>query len=252
MARRPLIVGNWKMYKHRADAAAFCDGLRAGLPIEGVELAVCPPVTALDIVVSGLAGTGVLVFAQNGCAAAEGAFTGEVSMSMLVDAGVNGVLLGHSERRALFAETDLALAGKVPAAIDLGLIAVLCVGESERERDAGVTDQLLSRQLREGLAGIDATQATRGLVLAYEPVWAIGTGKTATPEIAQAAHAHIRAELRDLFGTAANDLHILYGGSVKPTNAADLIGQEDVDGALVGGASLDPDSMLAIASATLR
>jgi triosephosphate isomerase len=250
MTRRPLIAGNWKMFKRRAEAAAFCAELVAGLDSPSpVDLALCPPLTALDAVVEGLAGSSVAVWAQNGHEAEEGAFTGEVSMAMLVDAGVTGVLLGHSERRALYAEDDEALRRKVPAALAVDLTAVLCVGESEAEREAAATEQVLHRQITTALADVDAATAAAGLVIAYEPVWAIGTGRSATPEIAQTAHAFLRAELRGLIGGAADDIRILYGGSVKPENAAELLGQPDVDGALVGGASLDPASLLAIAAA---
>lgn len=249
MTRRPLVAGNWKMFKRREEAAAFCAGLLAELPSAlDADLALCPPFTALDVVVGALSGAPVAVWAQNGHEAEEGAFTGEVAMAMLVDAGVTGVLLGHSERRALFGESDEALRRKVPAALAAGLTAVLCVGESEDEREQGATEEVLGRQLTTALADVDAT-TTAALVVAYEPIWAIGTGRTATPEIAQAAHAFLRDALRTQVGAAADDIHILYGGSVKPDNAADLLGQPDVDGALVGGASLDPASLLAIAAA---
>jgi triosephosphate isomerase len=189
------------------------------------------------------------VFAQNAHAAPNGAFTGEVSMAMLIDAGATGVLLGHSERRQLFNETDAALAEKVPAALAAGLEPVLCVGETEAEREGGATEARLEAQVRTALAGVHVSQAPL-LTLAYEPVWAIGTGKTATPEIAQAAHAHIRALLVDLFGEeAADQIRILYGGSMKPANAAELLAQPDVDGGLIGGASLVVDDLLAIARA---
>lgn len=249
MSRTPLVAGNWKMFKTRADAGAFCDGLRGGLDaVAGVEIAVCPPYTALDVVVAGLAGTGVGVWAQNGHQGDEGAFTGEVSMAMLVDCGATGVLLGHSERRTLFGETDRALAEKVPAALAHGLTAVLCVGETEAQREAGETEAVLATQIAVGLGAL-GREAEGDVVIAYEPVWAIGTGKTATPELAQGAHAHIRAQAREIFGDRADRLRILYGGSVKPDNAAELLAQPDVDGALVGGASLDPTSLLAIAAA---
>ena len=199
---------------------------------------------------TGLAGSGVGIWGQHASAAESGALTGEISMGMLKDAGATGVLLGHSERRQLFGETDAALADKVPAALAAGLLPVLCVGETDAERESGATNEVLARQVREGLGKLSPTQAD--IVVAYEPVWAIGTGKTATPELAQAAHAWIRSQLAERFGEAADSIRILYGGSVKPDNAATLLSQPDVDGALVGGASLEAASLLAIAAAARR
>ncbi len=249
--RVPLVAGNWKMFKTRAEAQRFCEELAASLGEldDGVDLAVCPPATSLDLVVAALTPLGLDVYAQNGHAEAEGAFTGEVSMLQLADAGATGVLLGHSERRALFGETDEALAGKVPAAVAAGLTAVLCVGETDAEREAGREREVVEQQVRTGLGRLERATPD-ALVVAYEPVWAIGTGKTATPEIAQEMHAAIRSVLADLFGAAAAaGLAILYGGSVKPGNAAELMAQPDVDGGLVGGASLEAASLLAIARA---
>ena len=249
MSRRPLVAGNWKMFKTRGEALAFADGLKHGLGTTGnVEIAICPPFTSLDVVASALAGSGVGVFGQNGHEDATGAHTGEISMEMLVDAGASGVLLGHSERRADNNETDQALARKVPAALAAGLMPVLCIGESEFERDSGTTKAVLDRQVLEGLSGVAAADFPK-VVIAYEPIWAIGTGKSATPEIAQEAHGWIRDQLRELCQDAADEMRILYGGSVKPENAAELLSQPDIDGALVGGASLEPDSLLAIAAA---
>ncbi|MGI9117589.1 MAG: triose-phosphate isomerase [Gaiellales bacterium] len=249
MSRRPLVAGNWKMFKTRGEALAFAQGLKDGLGGTGdVEIAICPPFTAIDVVAGALAGTGVGVFGQNAHADADGAHTGEISMAMLVDAGATGVLLGHSERRADDNETDQALARKVPSALAAGITPVLCVGESEFERDSGTTKAVLDRQVLEGLSAVAAGDFPR-VVVAYEPIWAIGTGKSATPEIAQEAHAWIRDQLRELCADAADEMRILYGGSVKPDNAADLLAQADIDGALVGGASLQPDSLLAIAAA---
>ena len=251
--RVPLVAGNWKMYKTRAEARTFCAELAAELERldEGVDLAICPPCTCLDIVVATLAPLGLDVYAQNGHAESEGAFTGEVSMSQLADAGATGVLLGHSERRALFGETDELLAEKLPAAVAAGLTGVLCVGETDAERERGQAEQVIERQLRIGLGGLPRATPD-SVVVAYEPVWAIGTGKTATPEIAQTMHAHIRGVLSDLFGgEAAAGLTILYGGSVKPANAAELLGQPDVDGGLIGGASLEAVSLVAIAREAL-
>jgi triosephosphate isomerase len=252
MERTPLVAGNWKMYKTRAEAAAFCSAL---LPLvdelDEVDLAVCPPFTALDLVAERLGDSGVGVWGQNAHEAPEGAFTGETSCRMLIDAGASGVLLGHSERRALFGETDEALARKLTAALAHGLEPVLCIGESEAERDGGETERRLSTQLDGALTGLSASQVLQ-VTIAYEPVWAIGTGRTATPEIAQDTHAFIRGALAERHGQeCAAALRILYGGSVKPDNAGDLLAQPDVDGALVGGASLDPQSFAAIALAAL-
>ncbi|MGI9186216.1 MAG: triose-phosphate isomerase [Gaiellales bacterium] len=249
MSRRPLVAGNWKMFKTRGEALAFADGLKRGLGATGdVEIAICPPFTSLDVVASALAGSGVGVFGQNGHEDANGAHTGEIAMGMLVDAGATGVLLGHSERRADNNETDQSLARKVPAALAAGLTPVLCIGESEFERDAGTTKAVLDRQVLEGLSGVEIGDLPK-VVDAYEPIWAIGTGKSATPEIAQEAHGWIRTQLRELCQDAAEQMRILYGGSVKPDNAVELLTQPDIDGALVGGASLEPDSLLAIAAA---
>ncbi len=249
MSRRPLVAGNWKMFKTRAEAVAWCADLRAGLAeADGVDLAVCPPATALADVAAALAGSGVGVWGQNVHQAESGAFTGEISTAMLAEAGATGSLLGHSERRALFNEHDDLLAEKVVACLEAGLEPVLCIGEMEYARDAGSTETILDGQLRTGLARASAEQIAR-ITVAYEPVWAIGTGRTATPEMAQEAHAFIRGVLRDLAGDGADGIRILYGGSVKPENAAELTAQPDVDGALVGGASLDAASLLAIAAA---
>ena len=249
MSRRPLVAGNWKMFKTRAEARAFAETLAENLAqADGVELAICPPFTSIDVVATILQGTGVGVFGQTGHESENGAHTGEISMGMLADAGASGVLLGHSERRADCAETDQALARKVPAALAAGLTPVLCVGESEFERDSGSTKSILDTQVREALSGVPKDRLG-DVVVAYEPIWAIGTGKSATPEIAQEAHAWIREELRSLAGDTADAIRILYGGSVKPENAAELMALPDVDGALVGGAALDALSLLAIAAA---
>ncbi|MFL5964430.1 MAG: triose-phosphate isomerase [Gaiellaceae bacterium] len=225
-----LIAGNWKMFKGPAEAGAFCRGLRdADLPAE-VDVVVCPPYVSLETAVQALAGTEVGVFAQNCHWELEGAFTGEVSASMLQELGVYGTLVGHSERRQWFGETDETVAHRVRTALAQGLHVIACVGESEAEREAGETDAVLRRQ-------VGVLEADDNLVIAYEPVWAIGTGKTATPELAQQAHETIKSVL---------DLPVLYGGSVKPDNAAELMSQPAVDGALVGGASLDVESFAAI------
>jgi triosephosphate isomerase len=231
-----LIAGNWKMFKGVADAGSFCRALRdADLPGD-VDVVVCPPFVSLAESVQALAGTEVGVFAQNCHWEQEGAFTGEVSASMLLELGVYGTLVGHSERRQYFGETDETVGKRVRAALDAGLHVIACVGETEAEREAGETDDVLRRQL-------GVLEADENLVVAYEPVWAIGTGKTATPEIAQAAHETVKSVL---------DVPVLYGGSVKPDNAAELMGQPAIDGALVGGASLDVDSFVAICRAASR
>jgi triosephosphate isomerase (TIM) len=247
-----LVAGNWKMFKTRAEALAFCQELAPVIDeLDEVDLSLCPPFTAIDLVAQELADFGVAVWGQTMHEAPEGAFTGEVSAGMLLDAGASGVLLGHSERRQLFGETDEALARKVPAALAAGLDPVLCVGETEQEREGGGTEEVLTRQVRTTTAGLEAGEMLQ-LTLAYEPVWAIGTGKTATPEIAQQAHAFLRGLLAQRVGEeGAAGIRILYGGSVKPDNARSLLDEPDVDGALVGGASLQAGSFAEIARAGL-
>jgi triosephosphate isomerase (TIM) len=248
--RRPLVAANWKMHKTRAEADAFCDSFLPGSDtLDGIDVVLCPPFTALAEVALRCSGTAVRVAGQTMHADHSGAFTGEVSPPMLVDAGAWGVILGHSERRTLFGETDEALAEKVPAAIRAGLVPILCVGETEVQRDAGETESVLRRQVEADLAALDAA-ALAGIVIAYEPVWAIGTGRTATDEQAQEAIAFIRSLLTARDAGAAEAARILYGGSVKSDNAAGLASQPDIDGALVGGASLDPDDFLAICRAS--
>jgi triosephosphate isomerase len=230
-----LIAGNWKMFKGVAETADFCGALRTA-DLGDADVVVCPPYTALATAVQLLAGTDIGVFAQNVHWEDEGAFTGEVSCAMLRELGVYGTIVGHSERRQYFCETDETVARRVEGALAAGLHVIACVGETEEEREAGETDAVLRRQ-------VSALEPDENLVIAYEPVWAIGTGKTATPELAQEAHALIRSLL---------DLPVLYGGSVKPENAAELCAQPDVDGALVGGASLDVDSFATICRAASR
>jgi triosephosphate isomerase len=208
-----LVAANWKMFKTRAETRAFCDDFH---PPEGVNVILCPPFTSLDVAVA----SGFTVYAQNVHWAREGAFTGEISAPMLLDLGVAGAIVGHSERRRYFGDTDETVARRVVAALGAGLGVIACVGESEEEREAGQTE----------------------LVLAYEPIWAIGTGRTATPELAAEAHAFVKGIL---------DVPVLYGGSVKPDNAAELLGRDAVDGALVGGASLEVDSFEAICRAAI-
>jgi triosephosphate isomerase (TIM) len=232
-----LIVGNWKMHKGARETAAFCAALRGRLAgLEGVDVGVCPPFPSLGAAVQALAGTEIAVAAQNVHWEEEGAFTGEVSAGMLRELGVYGAIVGHSERRQLFGETDEGTARRAAAALEAGIWVIACVGETEAERERGETEAVLRRQ-------VSVIEAHDQLVLAYEPVWAIGTGKTASPEQAQEAHAFIRSLLK---------VPILYGGSVKPDNAAELLAQPDVDGALVGGASLDVETFAAICEAAPR
>ena len=247
--RVPLIAGNWKMHKTVAEAEAFIQGL---LPLvstaNNVEIAICPAFPALGPIVDSARGSRVQVFAQNMHHEAEGAFTGEVSPPMLSELGVDGVILGHSERRELFGETDRALQLKVPAALREGLLPILCVGETEEERESGDTQRKLRHQVQEGLARLENDQLGE-VVIAYEPIWAIGTGRVAEPEQAHEAIAFVRALVGDRSPEQAQRTRVLYGGSVNPGNAAALLALPDVDGALVGGASLHPDSFAAIVSA---
>jgi triosephosphate isomerase (TIM) len=245
--RTPYIAANWKMNKTVAEAAAFVDALLPRIAATRCDVVICPSFLALSEVVERRRGTAVRVAAQNMHEEEWGAFTGEVSAPMLVELDVDAVVLGHSERRQFFGETDEALARKVPAALAAGLEPILCVGESERARDDGETEAVLERQLGADLAGLEAADLER-VVVAYEPIWAIGTGRTATPEQAQEASAFIRDVLR-MRGGAGDSIRILYGGSVKPGNAAELLSLPDVDGALVGGASLDPDEFAGIVEA---
>ncbi len=232
-----LIAGNWKMYKGPAETAEFCIELKRQLPeLESIDVAVCPPFASLVVAVQILAGTDVAVAAQNVHWEDEGAFTGEVSAPMLRELGVYGAIVGHSERRQSFGETDETTAKRARAALEAGLSVIACVGETEAEREAGETEAVLRRQ-------VSVLEAEDNLVVAYEPVWAIGTGKSATPEMAQEAHALIKSIL---------DVPVLYGGSVKPENAAELLALPDVDGALVGGASLDVESFAAICLSAIR
>jgi triosephosphate isomerase len=247
--RRQYIAGNWKMHKTVAEAREYVQRLLSRLPMgNGVELAVCPPFTALAATVEALGGSDVKVLAQNMHQEPSGAYTGEVSAPMISELGVNGVLLGHSERRQYFNETDRALQEKVPAALEAGLQPMLCVGETEEEQEAGDTQRKLRHQVQEALEKVPDARLG-DVVIAYEPIWAIGTGKVATPEHAQEAIGFIRALVGDRSADAAARVRVLYGGSVKPENAGELLGQPDIDGALVGGASLDPDGLVEIVKA---
>ncbi len=245
--RTPYIAANWKMHKTVAEAVAFVDALLPRIAATQHDVVVCSPFTALGAVVERRYGTAVKVAAQNMHEEDSGAFTGEVSAPMLVELDVEAVVLGHSERRQYFNETDEALARKVPKALEAGLEPILCVGEGEEARDAGETETVLERQLQADLAALEPGQV-ENVVIAYEPIWAIGTGRTATPDQAQEACAFIRDVLRAR-GAAGDNVRILYGGSVKPANAAELLAQPDIDGALVGGASLDPEEFASIVEA---
>ena len=229
-----LVAGNWKLFKGPAETQEFCLELRERLAgVDSVDVAVCPPYVSLGAAVLALADTEISVAAQNVHWEESGAFTGEVSPGMLRELGVYGTIVGHSERRQYFGETDDGVARRATAALEAGLFVIACVGELEEERDRGETEDVLRRQ-------VSVLDPHENLVLAYEPVWAIGTGKTATPEIAQEAHAFVKSLL---------DVPVLYGGSVKPENAAELMAQPDVDGALVGGASLEVESFAEICEA---
>jgi triosephosphate isomerase len=247
--RTPLVAGNWKMHKTIGEAEAFVQALLPAVATaDGIDVAVCPSFLALGAIVDSTRGSRVQVFAQNMHHASEGAFTGEVSAGMLVDVGVHGVLLGHSERREHFAESDRALQLKVPAALDADLLPVLCVGETEEERERGDTERKLRHQVQEDLQRVP-TDCLGDVVIAYEPIWAIGTGLVATPEQAQEAIAFVRALVADRSAEQAERTRVLYGGSVNADNAAELLALPDVDGVLVGGASLDPGTFAAIVAA---
>ena len=249
MSRRPLIAGNWKMHNTVEQAEQLIAALLPRVSsADRVDVGICPPFTALSAMVDSTRGSRVAVYAQNMHQAESGPFTGEVSAPMLTELDVGGVLLGHSERRELFDETDKALALKVPAALAAGLEVILCVGETESERENGDTERKLRHQVQEDLARIELDRLGE-IVIAYEPIWAIGTGKVATLEQAQEAIAFVRALVADRSPEQATRTRILYGGSVKPDNAAELLALPDVDGALVGGASLDAESFGAIVAA---
>jgi triosephosphate isomerase len=241
------MAGNWKMYKTPAETTAFFEKFRplAG-QAEHCEIVICPPFTNLAAAVEAAQGTRIHIGAQNIGWAREGAFTGEVSGPMIVAAGATYAIVGHSERRQYFAETDETVLKRTQAALEFGLAPIVCVGERLEERESGSTEAVLARQFQNGIAGLSERQFAR-IVIAYEPVWAIGTGKTATPEIAADAHRAIRGRVRAKFGKEAGEaIRILYGGSVKPDNTRSLMAQPEIDGVLVGGASLDPVSFASI------
>ena len=251
--RKPVIAGNWKLFKTAAEATELVNGL---LPLvagaANVDIIVAPVFTVLDRVHTAIAASSVKLAAQDCYWEAEGAFTGEVSPQMLLDAGCSHVIICHSERRQYFGETDETVNKKTRAAIAAGLTVLLCIGETLAERDSGSTFAVLKRQLTGGLAGVPETDLA-SVIVAYEPVWAIGTGKTASDDQAQEAHAFIRGEIRSLYSAAAAEgMRILYGGSVKPENIGGLIARPDIDGALVGGASLKADSFAALVNAAQK
>ncbi len=248
MDRRPFVAGNWKMHGSRAENAKLIDALLESLEAPRAEVLVCPPFPYLAEIARAVKGSSIQVGAQSVCAEAQGAFTGEVAAAMLRDIGCTHALVGHSERRALYGEDDALVARKFIAAQAAGLTPILCVGETLEEREAGATAAVILRQLEAvvGLAGIGAFSKA---VLAYEPVWAIGTGKTASPAQAQEVHALLRARIVEKDAILGGQLRVLYGGSVKASNAGELFAQPDVDGGLVGGASLQAEEFLRVVAA---
>ena len=247
--RTPLIAGNWKMNTSREEAVALAKGIADGAKAGEADILVCPPFVYLDAVAQATQGTSVQVGGQDVYFEASGAFTGETSTAMLSDVGCKFVILGHSERRNVIGESDELINKKVHAALAAGLTPVVCVGELLEQRESGQTAEVVKAQFTGSLAGLDESQM-RQTVIAYEPVWAIGTGKTASPEQAQEVHADLRKLVESQYNSeTASLVRILYGGSVKPANAAELMGQADIDGALVGGASLKADSFLEIIAA---
>ena len=246
MSRTPLLAANWKMHKTVAESQAFAaDFLPRVAGLRGVEIVLAPPATALHALGRALAGSGVALAAQNVSPEPAGAFTGEISAAMLVEVGCTWALVGHSERRSLFGESDALVARKARALLSAGVRPIVCLGETLEQREAGRTLAICQGQLEGSLAGLGAEDLTR-IALAYEPVWAIGTGRTATPQIAQEIHGFLRGWLVERFGAAGEAVRIQYGGSVKPENVAELLAQPDIDGGLVGGASLDPESFASI------
>lgn len=247
--RQPLVAGNWKMNGSKADAAQLIEGIKAGSgDVAKAEIAVCPPYILIPAVAEMLAGTSIAWGGQNLSTEPKGAFTGEVSSSMLLDFGCKYVIVGHSERRALYGESDELVAEKYAVAMEAGLVPILCVGELLEERESGNTESVVARQLDAVVARVGITGIGRG-VIAYEPVWAIGTGKTASPGQAQEVHAFIRGRLAQSDASVADAVQILYGGSVKGSNATELFSMADIDGGLIGGASLAADDFLTICRA---
>ena len=247
MARKIFIAGNWKMNKTAAETAELASALKASLaPFAGkCEIAVCPTFTSLATAVEILKGSNVKVGAQNIHWADNGAYTGEISGAMLKEIGVEYVIIGHSERRQYFGETDETVNQRIKAALKYGLKPIVCIGETLNERESGVTNTVLEKQIRGAFADISAADMD-AITIAYEPVWAIGTGKTATPEVAQETHAFIRSVLTALYGDKAQDIVVQYGGSMKPENSGALVSKQDIDGGLIGGAALKADSFTAL------
>jgi len=245
--RKPVMAGNWKMYKTPAETAQFFEKFRPLVANSShCEIVICPPFTDLAAAVAAVKGTAIRIGAQNIAWAKEGAFTGEISGPMIVDTGATHTIVGHSERRQYFGETDETVLKRTQAALDFGLTPIVCVGERLEERESGRTEAVCTAQFLRGIAPLAAAQFAK-ILIAYEPVWAIGTGKTATPDIAADVHRVIRAQAREAFGKEAADaVRILYGGSVKPDNARALMAQPEIDGVLVGGASLDPAGFASI------
>lgn len=248
--RKPFVAGNWKMHGSKSSILSLVTGLNSkSVELGNVDVAVCPPAVYIDYATNALSGGRIAVGAQNmALEPVQGAYTGEVSVEMLNDVGCEYVILGHSERRSIYSETDAEIAGKVKVALDAGMVPILCVGETLEERQSGVMEDVISGQLDAvlevvGIAGFEKT------VIAYEPVWAIGTGVTASPAQAQEVHAFIREKLVQLDALIAENVIIQYGGSVKPDNAKELFGQKDIDGGLIGGASLNADDFIAICKA---
>ncbi len=247
--RQPLVAGNWKMNGSRASIAELLAGLKAGIGrVTAAEVAVCAPAVYISDVQSQLDGTSIKWGGQDVSVHESGAYTGEIAGSMLADFGCHFVIIGHSERRAYHGETDEVVAQKFTAARAAGLVPILCVGETLEEREQGITEEVVGRQLDAVIKHCGIATVGEG-VIAYEPVWAIGTGKTATPEMAQAVHAFIRGRLASNDQAVADVVRVLYGGSMNPKNAAELVAQADIDGGLIGGASLKPDDFLAVCSA---
>lgn len=248
--RKTVIAGNWKMNKTVTETAALVEQIRSAADTSACEVVVCPPFTNLQAACEAVSGSDIKVGAQNVHFAASGAYTGEISADMLLSLGVTHVIIGHSERRQYFGETNETVNLRLTAALNAGLTAILCVGETEQQREQGITDEIIRAQLKVALGGIDSKQMER-LIVAYEPVWAIGTGKTATAAQAEEVCAMIRATVRELYGEAvAECLTIQYGGSMKPGNAAELLSQPDIDGGLIGGAALKAEDFCAIIAAS--
>ena len=241
--RTPIIAGNWKMNKTISEAVSFASELKDRVAgVKNVDIVICPPFTALAKIADALSGSNIKVGAQNVCWEEKGAFTGEVSVAMLLEAGCTYVILGHSERRAMFGDTNETVSKKLKAALKNGLLPIVCVGETLEQREKGVTQDVIKGHVHGSLAGLSGEEMKK-VIIAYEPVWAIGTGKTATRQQAQEVHLYIRNLLSGMCGKEVSDgVCILYGGSVKPENIKDLMAEQDIDGGLVGGASLKPDS----------